>query len=184
MVKFLRPIKLLNKFGLLSIISKGNHNNRTEVSFNSNQILHSSISVLPISYSILFFILVFSTTSVYCQKKEQAKPRSENAIKQQKADDIVSYKKHLEIDGLLTRDEKLNIEEALNNYGLLDAYRFENQRRKIDFEGLKATVVLYSNNELHKPQSPKRDALKSAPQGESIRFAITPKGKLKVIAEQ
>ena len=83
MVKFLQPIKLLNKFGLLSLISKGNHNNSIEVSFNSNRILHSPISVLPISCSILFFILVFSNTSVYCQNKEQAKPTSKNAIKLQ-----------------------------------------------------------------------------------------------------
>lgn len=97
MVKFLQPIKLLNKFGLLSIISKGNHNNRTEVSFNSNRILHSSISVLPISYSILFFILVFSHTTAYCQKKEQAKPTSKNAIKLQetstKADQLNTNEK-------------------------------------------------------------------------------------------
>jgi len=183
MVKFLQLVLLLTKFGLLSLISKENQKKKTKVNSISNRILNSLIPALPISYSTVFFILVFSTTSVYCQKKEQAKPRSENAIERQKEDDIVSSKKHFEIDGLVTIDEKLNIEEALNNYGLLDAYRFENQRRKIDFEGLKATVVLYSNNELHKPQSPKRDALKSAPQGESIRFAITPKGKLKVIAE-
>lgn len=184
MVKFLQPIKLLNKFGLLSLISKGNHNNSIEVSFNSNRILHSTISVLPISCSILFFILVFSNTSVYCQKKEQAKPSSENAIERQKTGDKVSSKEHFEIDGLLTLDEKIKVEEALNNYGLIDAYRFDNQRRKIDFEGVKATVVLYSNNELYKPQSPKREALKSAPQGQSIRFAITPMGKLKVVSEQ
>jgi hypothetical protein len=46
-------------------------------------------------------------------------------------------------------------------------------------------VVLYSNQELDKPiGTQKRAALKSAPQGKTIRFAITPKGKLKVISEQ
>ena len=83
MVKFLQPVKLLNKFGLLSLISNGNHDKRTGVNFNSNRISNSPISVLPISFSIVFFILVFSHTTAYCQKKEQAKPSNENTIKLQ-----------------------------------------------------------------------------------------------------
>lgn len=91
MGKFLQPIKLLNKFDLLSLISKGNYNKSSEVRFNSNRILHSPISVLPISCSILFFILVFSHTTAYCQKKEQAKPTSKNAIKLQETSTKASH---------------------------------------------------------------------------------------------
>jgi hypothetical protein len=184
MVKFLQPKILFKKLGLLSAISKENHIKRIKVYSIPSIIENFPIQAIPISFSTFFFILVFSHTSVYCQKKEQAKPKSENAIEHQESDDNFSSKKHFEIDGLLTLNEKIKVEEALNNYGLLDAYRFDNQRRKIDFEGVKATVVLYSNNELYKPQSPKREALKSAPQGQSIHFAITPKGKLKVLSEQ
>jgi hypothetical protein len=93
-------------------------------------------------------------------------------------------KKHFEIIGLLNSNEVLIVEEAIDNYGLLDAYRFDSQRRTVLLDGLKASVVLYSNKELQKPTgNQKRAALKSAPQGKTIRFAITPKGKLKVIAE-
>jgi hypothetical protein len=84
MVKFLQLVLLLTKFGLLSLISKENQKKKTKVNSISNRISNSLIPALPISYSTLFFILVFSTTSVYCQKKEQAKPRSENAIERQK----------------------------------------------------------------------------------------------------
>ena len=66
-----------------------------------------------------------------------------------------------------------------------DAYRLDAQRRTVALDGFKASVVLYSNQELDKPiGTQKRAALKSAPQGKTIRFAITPKGKLKVISEQ
>ena len=84
MVKFLQLVLLLTKFGLLSLISKENQKKKTKVNSISNRISNSLIPALPISYSTLFFILVFSTTSVYCQNKEQAKPRSENAIERQK----------------------------------------------------------------------------------------------------
>ncbi len=96
-----------------------------------------------------------------------------------------SNKKHFEIVGSLSPDEKLKVQDALDHYGLLDAYRLDAQRRTVVLDGLKASVVLYSNQELQKPiGNQKRAALKSAPQGTSMRFAITPKGKLKVIAEQ
>jgi hypothetical protein len=96
-----------------------------------------------------------------------------------------SIKKHFEIVGLLSQGDKLKVQDALDNYGLLDAYRLDAQRRTVVLDGLKASVVLYSNQELQKPiGNQKRAALKSAPQGNAIRFAITPKGKLKVIAEQ
>lgn len=84
MVKFLQLLLLLTKFGLLSLISKENQKKKTKVNSISNRISNSLIPALPISYSTLFFILVFSTSSVYCQKKEQARPRSENAIERQK----------------------------------------------------------------------------------------------------
>ena len=97
----------------------------------------------------------------------------------------ISNRKHFEIVGLLSHDEMLKVTEALDNYGLLDAYRLEAQRRTIALDGFKASVVLYSNQELQKSTgNKKRAALTSAPQGNTIRFAITPKGKLKVIAEQ
>jgi hypothetical protein len=97
----------------------------------------------------------------------------------------ISNKKHFEIAGLLSHDEMLKVQEALDSYGLLDAYRLDAQRRTVALDGLKASVVLYSNQELDKPiGTQKRAALKSAPQGKTIRFAITPKGKLKVISEQ
>lgn len=97
----------------------------------------------------------------------------------------ISNKKHFEIVGLLSHDEMLKVQEALDNYGLLDAYRLDAQRRTIALDGLKASVVLYSNQELQKPiGNNKRTALNLAPQGKTIRFAITPKGKLKVITEQ
>lgn len=97
----------------------------------------------------------------------------------------ISNKKHFEIVGLLSHDELLKVQEALDNYGLLDAYRLDAQRRTVVLDGLKASVVLYSNQELQKPIGmQKRAALNSAPQGKTIRFAITPKGKLKVVAEQ
>lgn len=96
-----------------------------------------------------------------------------------------SNKKHFEIVGLLSQDDKLKVQDALDHYGLLDAYRLDAQRRAVVLDGLKASVVLYSNQELQKPiGNQKRAALKAAPKGNSIRFAITPKGKLKVIAEQ
>jgi hypothetical protein len=96
-----------------------------------------------------------------------------------------SNKKHFEIVGLLSQDDKLKVQDALDHYGLLDAYRLDAQRRTVVLDGLKASVVLYNNQELQKPiGNQKRAALKSAPQGKTIRFAITPKGKLKVIAEQ
>jgi len=82
MVKLLQPIFSLINYILLSSILKENQNKSTEI--NSNRILYSPVSVLPISYSILFFILVFSHTSVYCQKKEQAKPKNANTIERQK----------------------------------------------------------------------------------------------------
>ena len=96
-----------------------------------------------------------------------------------------SNKKHFEIVGLLSQDDQLKVQEALDNYGLLDAYRLDAQRRTIPLEGLKASVVLYSNEELQKPiGNKKREALKSAPKAAEMRFAITPKGKLKVMSEQ
>jgi hypothetical protein len=85
MVKYLQLTILLIKFGLLSLTSKENQKKKTKVNFISNRILKSLIPALPISYSTLFLILVFSNTSVYCQKKEQAKPTSENAIKLQES---------------------------------------------------------------------------------------------------
>ena len=97
----------------------------------------------------------------------------------------VSSRKHFEIVGFLSQDDMLKVQEALDNYGLLDAYRLDAQRRTVVLDGLKASVVLYSNQELDKPiGTQKRAALNSAPQGKTIRFAITPKGKLKVVAEQ
>ena len=97
----------------------------------------------------------------------------------------ISNKKHFEIVGLLSHDEMLKVQEALDSYGLLDAYRLDAQRRTVALDSFKASVVLYSNQELQKPIGTlKRAALKSAPQGKTIRFAITPKGKLKVISEQ
>ncbi len=96
-----------------------------------------------------------------------------------------SNKKHFEIVGLLSQDDELKVQEAIDHYGLLDAYRLDAQRRTVALDGLKASVVLYSKQELQKPiGNQKRAALKAAPNGNSIRFAITPKGKLKVIAEQ
>jgi hypothetical protein len=96
-----------------------------------------------------------------------------------------SNKKHFEIVGNLSQDDQLKVQEALDNYGLLDAYRLDAQRRTVVLEGLKASVVLYSNQELQKPiGNNKRKALKSAPKATEMRFAITPKGKLKVISEQ
>ena len=84
MVKLLQLILTQINYELLSSILNENQNKRTEINSNSNLILNSPISVLPISYSILFFILAFSHTSVYCQKKEQAKPKSADAIERQK----------------------------------------------------------------------------------------------------
>jgi heme/copper-type cytochrome/quinol oxidase subunit 2 len=66
----------------LSSQLKENQNKRTEI--NSNRILYSPVSVLPISYLIFFFILVFSHTSVYCQKKQEVKTKSANTIERQK----------------------------------------------------------------------------------------------------
>ena len=85
MVKFLQLIILLIKFGLLSLLSEENQKKQNKVNINSNRILNSLIPALPISYSTLFLILVFSNTSIYCQKKEQVKPTSENAIKLQES---------------------------------------------------------------------------------------------------
>ena len=100
-------------------------------------------------------------------------------------DEETSNKKHFEIVGFLSQGDQLKVQEALDNYGLLDAYRLDDQRRTVPLEGLKASVVLYSNQELQKPiGTQKRTALKSAPQGTTMRFAITPKGKLKVTVEQ
>jgi len=70
---------------LLSIKSKENQNKRTLVNSNNNIIRNCPIPILPISFSILFFILIFINTPVYCQKKEQAKPTSKNTIEQQKS---------------------------------------------------------------------------------------------------
>jgi len=96
-----------------------------------------------------------------------------------------SNKKHFEIVGNLSQDDQLKVQEALDNYGLLDAYRLDAQRRTVVLEGLKASVVLYSNQELQKPiGNNKREALKSTPKATEMRFAITPKGKLKVMSEQ
>jgi hypothetical protein len=96
-----------------------------------------------------------------------------------------SNKKHFEIVGNLSQDDQLKVQEALDNYGLLDAYRLDAQRRTVVLEGLKASVVLYSNQELQKPiGNNKREALKSAQKATEMRFAITPKGKLKVMSEQ
>jgi hypothetical protein len=96
-----------------------------------------------------------------------------------------SNKKHFEIVGFLSQDDQLKVQEALDNCGLLDAYRLDAQRRTIPLDGLKASVVLYSNQELQKPiGTNKRTALNSAPKATEMRFAITPKGKLKVMSEQ
>jgi hypothetical protein len=96
-----------------------------------------------------------------------------------------SNKKHFEIVGNLSQDDQLKVQEALDQYGLLDAYRLDAQRRTVLLEGLKASVVLYSNQELQKPiGNNKRTALNSAPKATEMRFAITPKGKLKVMSEQ
>ena len=70
---------------LLSIISEENHNKRTKVNPKQSNSLNFPLPILPISFSILFFILVFSDTPVYCQKKEHAKPDRLNAIEQQKS---------------------------------------------------------------------------------------------------
>jgi hypothetical protein len=64
----------------LSVLLKENLNKRTEINSNSNIILNPPISALPISFSAFFFILVFSNTSVYCQKKGQAKPTDKSAV--------------------------------------------------------------------------------------------------------
>jgi hypothetical protein len=82
MVKLLKPILSLINYVLLSSILKENQIKRTE--FKSNRILNSTISGFPISFSTLFLILAFSNTSVYCQKKEQAKPKSTNTVERQK----------------------------------------------------------------------------------------------------
>ena len=84
MVIFLHLINLLIKLGLLSTLSRENRNKRTKINANSNLKPNPTISALPISFSTLFFLLAFSNTSVYCQKKEQAKPKSANAIERQK----------------------------------------------------------------------------------------------------
>jgi hypothetical protein len=80
MVKYLRLIQLLKKFMFLSELLKENQNKTTEINSNSNLILNPPISALQISFSAFFFILVFSNTSVYCQKKEQAKPTDKSAV--------------------------------------------------------------------------------------------------------
>ena len=65
---------------LLSIIQKENQNKRTKDNSNQNIIWNSPSPILPISFSILFFILVFLSTPVYCQNKEQAKPTDKSAV--------------------------------------------------------------------------------------------------------
>lgn len=91
-------------------------------------------------------------------------------------------KKHFELVGNLSSTERQKVQAALDSYGLLDAYRLDDQRRTIAFEDGKLSVVLYSNHELSKPTgNGKRPALKAAPHGKKILFGLTPKGKLKVI---
>jgi hypothetical protein len=134
--------------------------------FSSNHFICSKLNEFRFRIATLILIFSITQTPVFAQQKE-----NEN-------------KKHFEIIGLLKSNEVLIVEEAIDNYGLLDAYRFDSQRRTVLLDGLNASVVLYSNQELEKPiGNQKRAALKSAPQGKTIRFAITPKGKLKVIAE-
>jgi hypothetical protein len=80
MVNLLQRINLLIKFELSSTLSKGNRNKRTKVNCSPDIIGNSLIPAIPISFSSLFFILVFSHTSVYCQKKGQAKPTDKSAV--------------------------------------------------------------------------------------------------------
>ena len=134
--------------------------------FSSYHFSSSNLNDFRFRFATLILMFWVAQTPVFAQQKE-----NEN-------------KKHFEIIGLLNSNEVLIVEEAIDNYGLLDAYRFDSQRRTVLLDGLKASVALYSNQELEKPiGNQKRAALKSAPQGKTIRFAITPKGKLKVIAE-
>jgi hypothetical protein len=134
--------------------------------FSSNHFISSKFNDFRFRFATLILMFSVAKTPVLAQQK------------------VNENKKHFEIIGLLKSNEVLIVEEALDNYGLIDAYRFDSQRRTVLLDGLKASVVLYSNQELEKPiGNQKRAALKSAPQGKTIRFAITPKGKLKVIAE-
>jgi hypothetical protein len=80
MVNLLQRINLLIKFELSSTLSKGNRNKRTKVNCSPDIIGNSLIPAIPISFSSLFFILVFSHTSVYCQNKEQTKPTDKSAV--------------------------------------------------------------------------------------------------------
>jgi hypothetical protein len=84
MVKLLQLVLSQINNDFLSSILKENQNNRTEINSNSNIILNTPISAIQISFSAFFFILVFSHTSVYCQKKEQIKPKNANANERQK----------------------------------------------------------------------------------------------------
>ena len=84
MVIFLQLINLLIKLGLLSTLSREKRNKITKINANSNLKPNPTISALPISFSTLFFLLAFSNTSVYCQKKEPAKQTNANTIEPQK----------------------------------------------------------------------------------------------------
>jgi heme/copper-type cytochrome/quinol oxidase subunit 2 len=64
----------------LSELLKENQNKGIKINSNQNIIRNSPIPILPISFSILFLIIVFTSTPVYCQKKEPAKPTDKSAV--------------------------------------------------------------------------------------------------------
>ena len=112
---------------LLSIKSKENQNKRTLVNSNKNIIRNCPIPILPISFSILFFILIFINTPVYCQKKEQAKPTSKNAIEQQK-----SFVKKHQVKTNETTDISLALEFELMDDIVSESELFERIQKSAD----------------------------------------------------
>ena len=92
-------------------------------------------------------------------------------------------KAHFRILGSDARVETSFIQDALNNFGQLDAFRYEQSRRVIAIDSTSYRVELFSLLELKKPSSAKaREAVKRmAISAEQVRFSISSSGKVKPI---
>lgn len=127
-----------------------------------SQHLFKGLAVHRISVPwLLCVLLVFGFSAVQAQTVEASKP-------------------HFRIHGTATPEIIRGLEQALDSYGLLDAYRLENSRRMVEVEGSAVRVELYSLQELGKTGR-QREALKHAPfRDVPIVFACN-KNTLKVI---
>ncbi len=93
-------------------------------------------------------------------------------------------KVHFRLLGSDPKVESTFVVDAINNFGLLDAYRYEKGRRIIPIDNTGYSVELFSITELKKGDSiQSRDAMQHAVTSNKIlSFSISPKGKLKPIS--